>query len=385
MTATATSTLSTDQAAAHDAVLAWFKAKPKQILTLGGYAGSGKTTLMGAVANTLRKERPGLSIGFICFTGKASTVLKAKLTRAGALRGDYCGTIHGLIYEPKKDLLGRVVGWTRKGHLNEQLLILDEASMVDEQTLKDLSAFGKPILAVGDHGQLPPVTGTLNLMAAPELRLEKIHRQAADNPIVRASMLVRETGRLPACHWEGPSGSVVKANDPDLLARVPNAELCEAMVICGTNRKRAELNAQIRARLGYAGPEPRVGEKLICLRNNRKLGLFNGLTGTLQEIKPGGPDHYQTTVLMDGAPAPTRVLMNRRQFGAAATLQYGEAHAGDLFDFGYAITCHKSQGSEAEKVVVFEDCAWLATEDLRRRWKYTAYTRAAKHLLVVGR
>ena len=80
---------------------------------------------------------------------------------------------------------------------NYGLIIVDEASMVDDMMIRDLRSFGVPILAVGDHGQLPPVGGVGSLMKNPNLRLEQIHRQAEGNPIIALSKMMREEGRLP--------------------------------------------------------------------------------------------------------------------------------------------------------------------------------------------
>src|SRR5208282_6828508 len=77
------------------------------------------------------------------------------------------------------------------------LIIVDEASMVADDMVRDLQSFHVPILAVGDHGQLPPVGGVGSLMKNPMLRLEQIHRQAEGNPIIALSKMIREQGRIP--------------------------------------------------------------------------------------------------------------------------------------------------------------------------------------------
>lgn len=378
-------TLSADQQLAHDAVVAWFKTRAKPLLTLGGLAGTGKTTLTAAIAATLREERPGLRVAFVCYTGKAASVLKAKLARAGALGADYCGTIHGLIYMPETNDKGEVVGWTLKPFLDADLVILDEASMAGSDVFADLQAYGKPILAVGDHGQLPPIQGSMNLMAHPELRLEHIHRQALDNPIVRAAMMARNGEKIPVCDW----GAVVKTPFRDIIDKLDN--LRDVMFLCGTNRTRVALNARIRAKLGLEGRAPVAGDKVICLRNDRKKGIFNGMIGFLRHVEPAGDHHLKAAADMDGIEKPVSLRLNRHQFGADKTLKGDEVPGlsrgsyGDLFDFGYALTVHKSQGSEAKTVVVFDECDWMKEEDSKRRWRYTAWTRASEKLIIIGR
>jgi exodeoxyribonuclease-5 len=389
--------LSKDQQQVHDAVIAWYKAwraggaDAKQVLTIGGYAGTGKTTLTAATARTLRKEIERLRIAFCCFTGKAALVLRGKLQAAGAVDpyADHAGTIHSLIYKPVyKD--GVLTGWKKVDELDYDLIVLDEASMVAEEIFKDLLGYGLPILAVGDHGQLPPVKGELNLMQNPELRLEQIHRQAADNPIIRLSMMARLEGRIPV----GRFGDYVhKVTDRRVFDKV--GELRDLMVICGTNRTRVSLNYQLRKRLGYLSEDPETGEKVICLKNNRDLEIFNGMTGVIQAIAPAQRHTYPAKIKMDGLEAPIEQIISRYQFGAAKTLKdfkpEGEMlplhhrELGLLFDWGYAVTCHKAQGSEARRVVVFEECDWMENEDHRRRWLYTAVTRSSERLLIVGK
>jgi len=131
------------------------------------------------------------------YTGKASRVLESKVREAfAAFPEDYVGTLHGLIYHRPVEEKGRIVEWKRRAFLDYDMIIVDEASMVDEKLWNDLLAFGKRVVAVGDHGQLPPVQGQFSLMRSPDLTLTRIHRQAARNPILRFSEAVRNTGRL---------------------------------------------------------------------------------------------------------------------------------------------------------------------------------------------
>lgn len=385
-------TLSPDQQSAHDVVLAWWnnhkQGDQPQIMTLGGYAGTGKTTLVAKIADSLRNSKLPAVISFCCFTGKASLVLRQKLWRAQAIGSSYCGTIHGLIYAPNIDpKTQKILGWRRKGRneVEGNVFILDEASMVDEKLLEDLKSYGRPILAVGDHGQLPPVSGTLNLMEAPAIRLEKIHRQAADNPIIRVSILARERREIKHGYAEGGGGSVQKVpRGTNIVGAMPN--LRETLFICGTNRTRTALNQTIRAKLGYEG-EPKPGERLICLRNWADKGIYNGMMGTLDKLERSGEHWYNARIRMDGD-----VLfegeISRHQFGQAKTISEWPGlmpfSIGARFDWGWAITAHKSQGSEHENVVVFDDCDWMRDDALQARWKYTAYTRASKSLVIVG-
>ncbi len=381
--------LSKDQQEAHDAVIAWWK-NGGPLKTLGGYAGVGKTTTVARIATTMKATRKKTRIGFCAFTGKAASVLGSKLRNANAQGlDDYCGTIHALIYTVILDSNKRIKGWRLKdrNELEIDCFIVDEASMLDDRLFKDLQSYGLPILAVGDHGQLPPVQGALNLMANPEIRLEKIHRQAADNPIIKLSLMVREEGHVPFGDY-GPGVMKIRDDQPrPVLERIPDVN--DVMFICGTNRTRIELNAAIRARLGFDKPEPMAGERVICLRNNRGAGIFNGMGGRLTAIGEAGKDHYTAEIAMDGREQAFEGTICRSQFGALKTIEEVPGlmpfDVGDRFDWGYALTAHKAQGSEAKRVVVYEECSWLKDEDLRRRWLYTAMTRASEKLIIVGR
>ena len=381
---TTTHALSPDQQTAHDQVLAWAADPKPQTMTLGGLAGTGKTTTIAQIVTSLRAKRR-VRIAFCCFTGKASLVLRKKLEAAQILNGDYCGTIHGLIYEPRK-IDGKLV-WQRVERLDADLIILDEASMVDEVIYKDLCRYGLPILAVGDHGQLPPVQGALNLMASPAIRLEKIHRQAEGNPIVQMSMRARE-GRGILTGDYGTVKKVMRRRIPETVEKFPEWFDAAGMVLCGTNNTRCELNAVLRARRGFTSELPMVGERVICLRNQREADLFNGLTGVLRAIEVKEPRegekprYAHAKVEIDGN-GTWEGTLRLDQFGTPKTIMTFEKEVA-LFDWGYAMTVHKAQGSETPVAVVFEECAWMETEDLRRRWRYTAYTRAAERLLIVG-
>ena len=124
-------------------------------------------------------------------------MLKTKLTEQKViLPKDTVGTIHSLIYSPIVNDKEEIIGWKTKQKIDRTLIIIDEASMVDETIWRHLLAFKVPIIVVGDHGQLPPIKGNFNLMQKPELCLEEIHRQASTNPIIGLSIQAREHGLI---------------------------------------------------------------------------------------------------------------------------------------------------------------------------------------------
>lgn len=372
--------LSPEQDAALAAILAWWretKGKPG-LFKLAGYAGTGKTTLMGEVVKELRDSDKDLTIAFATFTGKASTVLSGKVELGS---DDYCGTIHGLIYTPIV-VDGHVKGWRRKDDLGDvRLILIDEASMVNEEIFRDIAQYGLPILAVGDHGQLPPVNGTFNLMGSPDFRLETIHRQAEGNPIVKLSMDARTHGGRVHAGTYGPG--VRKVVVPELSKAVRDHFDKDAVYLCAFNGTRVFVNKLFREILGIRSAAPIKGERLICLRNNREEGIYNGMTGIITKIEQKGKDQYAVELDMDGG-GRFEGVCSRNQFGQANTPQnWNVRRLGNLFDWAYCMTVHKAQGSEAEKVVLIEQRMPQAEDHLFAKWLYTGITRARKELLII--
>lgn len=370
--------LSPDQSSAKDAIMSWRSDRNSLMMTMGGYAGTGKTTTLASTANSLRGER----IAYVCFTGKASLVLKTKLEDAG-VDPSFCGTIHSLIYRPDRKVRGMMT-WKLVDRLDYSMIVIDEASMISEDILRDLESFDIPILAVGDHGQLPPVSGTLNLMGDPKIKLEKIHRQAEGSPIIRLSMMARLEGIIPVGTY-GPG--VVKTRDHSVLERIKDPK--SGIILCGTNKTRVAINSSLRRRHGH----PVTGERVVCLKNDRENNIYNGMLGeieSIEEFKSGDCPlcyskciHYDATIRLDSISYCGPIL--KSQFGAERTesnLSY--KMTGGLFDFASAITVHKSQGSEFSAAVVVEECGWMPESD-RRRWLYTAVTRAKSKLVIIGK
>ena len=384
--------LSQDQQKALAELLAWY-ANPERgpFITLGGYAGTGKTTLIAIFKNELVKTDKNIKIAFCSYTGKAAQNLKNKLKEAGALCvKDSVSTIHGLIYNPREDSGGQIAGWDRKEALERHLIIVDEASMVDGLIWQDLLAYNIPIIAVGDHGQLPPISGKFNLMEAPQILLTQIHRQARDNPIIKVSELARTTGLVPPRKF-GPG--VVKYLKEDSDAQEKTGELLESyspdtLILCGYNSTRTRINQFIRANRGYETPNPASGDRVICLRNNHKKGIFNGMLGTITSIAPAQKDWYQAEIQLDDREKPYEGLIYAPQFNAKAGVNFTKdrklAMMGDLFDFGYALTVHKAQGSQARKVIMFEERFAQMDDEMWRRWLYTGITRAEEELYLFG-
>ncbi len=388
-------TLSEDQREVLRKAWKWFVGEKSPYLTFGGYAGTGKTTMTALFRQALHDEFPELKVAFCSYTGKAARVLEDTLTKNNAkFPQDSTSTIHSLIYEPEKDNSGHILGWYPKEEIEADLIIVDEASMVNREIWNDLLSYKRPILAVGDHGQLPPVHGNFNLMQDPDLRLEKIHRQAQGNPIIKLSEKVRHHQEIPF----GDFGQVRKfrKTSPEtgqVVEEILEDYDDELMVLVGYNRSRIQLNNAIREIQGMDSQRPQSGDTIICLRNNHKKGIYNGMRGIINQIEPwedekGRDLWYFMEAKMDSGEPYAGVVL-KKQFNEQKTIRnladLSFYEMGDLFDFGYALTVHKAQGSQARRVLLFEERFKQMDEDDWYRWLYTAVTRAQEDLVIVGR
>ena len=328
----------------------------------------------------------------MAFTGKAASVLGSKLKNHGVMiygGRDFVGTIHSLIYRPIEE--NDELTWELKkdSEVNFDLIIVDEASMINEELFRDLSSFRIPILAVGDHGQLPPISGQLNLVEKPDFKLEKIHRQAEGNPIIHVSRLAREEGFVP---YQKFSDKVMKLRfNKDKIREFvsgANEDFTDTAILCGFNRTRVNFNDSIRKVIHKDrktdGPIP--GDRVICLKNNRRAkncAIFNGMQGTVKKVYDFLHRH-RMTITMDGE--------ENNYVGSVAISTFGNEkpdfnenkfNKTDQFDFGYALTVHKAQGSSWKRVLVIEQpcMAWSGLN--WNKWLYTAVTRAEQELIIM--
>jgi exodeoxyribonuclease-5 len=206
--------------------------------------------------------------------------------------------------------------------------------------------------------------------------LTEVHRQAKDDPIVRLSMEVREGRRLEPGRWGETEVVSRQALDPE---RVLGAD----QVLVGRNATRRAYNGRMRQRRGFSDPLPTAGDKLVCLRNNRKKGLFNGGLWTVQE-RSASKAQIMTLRLRSEEDIGRRAKVSVRPecfVGGIEEFEWKQRKAYDEFDYGYVLTVHKAQGSQWDSVALFDES--YAFQEARARWLYTGITRAAKRLTVV--
>ena len=409
--------LTADQQEAEALIEAWYFHLNTQIFVLCGYAGTGKTFLVDHVVRALGLVA-GESAAFVAPTGKAASVLIQS--------GVPATTVHSLIYTREEDIEvdenGEVISeqflrFVKKESIDSKirLIVLDETSMVSDDVLRDLLSFGVKCLCCGDPAQLPPVGGSNTLLSTPVITLKEIVRQERDNPIVRLAARVR-AGERPA-YGEDGCVSVIPRRALDADAR--RALFTQAdQIIVGTNRTRAMINREVRAIRGISPDRvlPQDGEKIICTLNDwskplderGNFHLVNGIIGRCYRVREQldglGQLDFQPDFLaerVEDLPFDTGVFARGQYYhgygNRACLLTNGilvhennremlrrfKVRREDTvcrFEFAYAVTCHKAQGSEYDFVVVIDESGYF--ED-GKEWLYTAVTRAKKRLVIV--
>lgn len=366
-----------------------------------GYAGTGKTTIAKLFADMVDGR-----VIFASYTGKAAHVLREK----GCMDAM---TLHSLIYIPKSKSAARLRELQReyvkqadgKGServlqtlreeiqreqdnvkrpafaLNEDsplnsasLLVIDEVSMVNEQMGEDLLTFGCPILCLGDPAQLPPVKGGGYFTnVKPDVLLTEVHRQAKGSPVLHLATEVRE-GRGLKNAMEGivfPKGQTIET-----LAKWDQ-------VLVGTNKSRHLINAKMREFLGHEGKIPLVGDRLICTRNDSETGLLNGSQWHVEHVAPS--DDYQDRLYLrlKSTEGEERVACTAHaQPFCGEEIPFFEQREAQCFEYAYAMTVHKAQGSQFSSVVLIDE-SHRFPEHQRRAWLYTGITRAANDLMII--
>ncbi len=416
--------LTGDQDRAIRTIVAFLRDPAAPTARLTGFAGCGKTTSLGLIARAA--EALKMPVAILAPTGKAAL-------RVSEATGRDASTIHRFLYRAMQNHETGDVDFTVaeadqfEGFANG-LIIVDEASMVGAEIWTHLrgvsETVGFKILLVGDSFQLEPVERAeegrtfsfLTVATAYAPHLTEIVRQVADDPIVRASMILR-TQNGPSAIYEALRLLPKLEGEPaEIRAREPGTP-----VICFKNATRHAINARVREILGRKNEYPEAGEPLLVLKNNYGLGVYNGEIVTVAgyRVPPekagvvGVTDRktntsrfltYDVPQIDREGGKPASVLLCREEVGGGTFGKIGEywigkgaknawrainPRAADVEDdeprppylsanWGFAATCHKMQGSEADHVVVAFEDGVLSGDVSSRRWAYTAVTRGRK-------
>jgi exodeoxyribonuclease V len=434
--------LTAQQKEAENLIIEWFKTwkeKKKQIFVLSGYAGTGKTFLINHVMSML--DIKDTQVAFGTPTGKAAAVLIQRGRDAATVhRLIYIPEeVEEAVTVAGNSVMKKKIMFKKKETIPEyRLIVLDEVSMIDEKMLEDLLSFGIPVLATGDPGQLPPINGKNPVMSSPDYFLTDIVRQSEGDPIVMLATMARSGKKIPY----GNYGSALVLDRRRLSPeKVKDLMLKADQIICGTNATRRTLNDDFRRFKGIdivANKYPTPGEKVICTVNNwekyldedEMFNLVNGTMGNVTQcriidnilnlgkmrIKPDFLEDAETEeIIFDSGiflNDEWTYDMHQRVFtmpnGKYELARFGirknENESDDAFrsrrleyilmernaeeddqinkiEFGYALTVHKFQGSEADRILLFDE-SYLFGEDANK-FLYTAITRAKKKLVII--
>lgn len=386
----------------------WWDLFPDKPFKLFGYAGTGKTTIGKEIAKTCSGQ-----VLFGAYTGKAALVMRQKGC-SGAM------TIHTMNYKPKNNegFLQNINSQLETLKLNPEenaekieeleqelaegkdrgpqfavnenapittadLVILDECSMIGAQVGRDLMERDVPILCLGDPAQLPPVGDAgYFTKGKPDFLLTEIHRQAEGSPIIKMATDVRE-GRGLEIRDYGDGCRVIPKSSLRMADIVQMSDEVD-QIICGRNKTRRNINNAIRKAKGHDNPWPVAGDKIICVNNEKGSRLM--LNGNMFQVvsdaieNPENSDRLIFDAVPDGENEAIRIEAHKAPF-CGDEVQPWDRKQASMFEYGYAITCHKSQGSQWDKVLVRDESFCFRSN--AKNWLYTAITRAANQVTII--
>lgn len=198
----------------------------------------------------------------------------------------------------------------------------------------------------------------------------------------RTARTTRSNVRVAKKHW-GLAGK----NRIVLRGTLGEAEILAAdQILVGLNRTRQSFNARIRKALGYSGVLPGRGDRLVCLKNDSNLRIFNGGLFLVDDAPAWRVKRPLVKLKVSSEDFPGRqpfIVQVRREFfeGGVEDLDWRDLRHSQQFDYGYALTVHKAQGSQWPHVILYDE-AGAFREDWRR-WLYTGITRASERITIV--
>lgn len=373
---------------------------PEHLYLTNDYIVTHNTTLVKFIIDAL--EIPQEKVKYVAFTGRAAEVLRKK-------GNPNATTLHKLIYFSEQRADGKFV-YRKRPHLDgdPKIVVLDECSMCPASMWQILRSYPTHIIALGDPEQLPPILASddNHLLDHPHVFLDEVMRQAKESDIIRLSMDIRES--RPIKPYQGKDANVVLAKD-----LVDGMYSWADQILCATNRTRKDINSFMRQEQGF-GLLPQVGDKVICLRNSwdtcsliQENPLVNGSIGWITNIReeekfyhlgrqnPGiwvptysidleTEDHdiYEEICVDKQSLDIGEKLLTPRQEYLIAKDKRNPYDAPLEFNYGYACTVHRAQGSEWGKILTIEE-KFPFDKETHRRHLYTAVTRASNKLTLV--
>ena len=366
---------------------------------IAGYAGTGKSTLINFIIAAL-EVNPEDEVAYITFTGKASEVLREKGCPNAM-------TAHKLLYYSKQMPNGKFFYRPRPSlEKDYKVIVVDEVSMLPKDMWDLLLTHGIYVIACGDPFQIPPIDKSQDngILNNPHIFLDEVMRQAKESDIICLSMDIREGKKI----------NPFRGNDTQVFNK---KDLCDGMyfwadqILVSTNKSRHDINSYMRDDLGR-GFEPEINDKVICLRNcwdtlseKQCDPLINGSIGTISAMHMESIDYIKKKKKVTAPVLVTDLITSSDEY-KNLHIDYTALTTGEKFftprqeyiirknkqnpelpiefNFGYAITGHRAQGSQWNKVLVLEE-SFPFDKIEHARWLYTTVTRAAEKLTLILR
>lgn len=367
---------------------------------ISGYAGTGKSTLVKFIIAGLPGIDPKEDVVYTSFTGKATQVLSKKGNKNTS-------TLHKLLFKsvPMPD------GTFKRmpvSHIPYKVVVVDEISMAPKSLISRLMNYHVYVIGLGDPFQLPPVEKDEDnhLLDNPHVFLDEIMRQAAESEIIQLTMKIRNGEPIP--YMKGNEVQVLKKDELNT-----GMLFWADQILVATNNTRQQLNNEMRQLLGRS-EQPEDGDKIICCRNYWDIEADNGsalINGTIGTINNSFTTYHQFPGYLYSDRKAKKIDVLMSEFIGDCGESYGtlgmdkqliltgeksldwkteyrlgkSKFMGSIpmeFTYAYAITAHKSQGSEWDKVLVIEERFPFDKEE-HARWLYTACTRASGKLVLV--
>lgn len=361
---------------------------PEHLFITGDFVPTHNTTIVKEVIDKLRLDDDQYIT--CAYTGRAALNLQQK--------GLPSCTVHSLIYHTlleKVPYVDEDSGETKykmgfhfilKESLPEnlRLIVVDEATMINNDMRDKILGFGKPTIFIGDMNQLPPIFGVSDVMLYPDFKLTKIMRQNEGNPIIQLSQMI-----LNDDYYDfGDYG------DSKVISSIefgPNLVKDYDMILCGKNKTRDYLNNRIiKEVIGKKTLQPFIGAKVVNRQNNwnlavKGISLTNGLVGYITNFSKR--KSYQGYYTIDFRPDFMDDEFEDLKIDCKYILSdydrrknYGMTKF-EKFEYAYCITTHISQGSQYNRVLFFDEP--FADKETTKKLRYTAITRAIDNITIV--
>lgn len=364
----------------------WFNDSDEPYFYLAGYAGTGKTTICKEAIKLLNLKAK--QVVYCAFTGKAVRVLMENGCKNSQ-------TLHSLIYNAELNHKNELV-FVKKNYdeINFELIVLDECSMVNEELFADLLSFEIPVLILGDPGQLPPISGHTSY-GEPNIILDEVHRQKGKDIILYQAHQVRKTGKVDPQIFGKDEFEFI--NDRIFIhdfykLDIVNRDVIDPTtkkIIVGRNATRMQINREIHARVANSKKRvlPFKGQRIMCLQNHKRWGLLNGAEYKFIEahVDENATKYSDlglvNCIIEDDYGRRIAPVINFEHMVKTINGDYNRSTLPPntncvAFDYSYAITCHKSQGSQWNEIMIVDESESFKGNE--KEWLYTAITRAKK-------